>query len=178
MFREDSKPLGRWSKRCTQFGVKKLVNQDFKDLFRILNEETVKYLVVGAYAVTFHSEPRYTKDLDIWISRDSANAKRVWAALSRFGAPLSDISMQDFTDPDMVYQIGIEPNRIDIIMEVCGSNFADAWKNRVTSSYSDEPIALLSLDDLILAKKAAGRPQDLLDVEQLEKIKQAKEYNK
>ncbi len=82
-----------------------LINQDFNDLFRVLNEEQVKYMVVGAYAVTFHSEPRFTKDLDIWVASDNENATRVWNALTEFGAPLHDVTLKDFTDPNLVYQI-------------------------------------------------------------------------
>lgn len=146
------------------------VNQDFKDLFKILNAEKVRYLVVGAYAFTFYAEPRYTKDLDIWVEPEMENAQKVWNALVKFGAPLQDIQVKDFTDENLIYQIGIEPNRIDIIMGVSGVKFAEAWKNRVLSKYEDEPVALISLKDLIIAKKASGRSQDLLDVERLENI--------
>ena len=144
-------------------------NQDFKDLFKILNEENVDYLVVGAHAVMFYTEPRYTKDLDVWVNPTKENAQRVWNALERFGAPLQDISVKDFTDPDMIYQIGVEPNRIDILMNTGIVEFVDALKNKVTSSYDGVSIPIIGRIDLIKSKKSIGRKQDNLDVQRLEK---------
>ena len=94
------------------------VNPDYRDLFRIFFEEKAEYLIVGAYAVTYYAEPRYTKDLDILIRPSLENAKKAWAALERFDAPLTDISAADLTNPDLVYQIGVEPNRIDVLMSL------------------------------------------------------------
>jgi len=142
-------------------------NADFKDLFSIFNEEQVEYLVAGAHAVIFHAEPRYTKDLDVWVNATSENASRVYRALARFGAPLRDISEDDFCREEMVYQVGIEPNRIDILMGVGGVSFADAWNCREESTYAGVPIHIMGKDSLIRSKEAAGRPQDLLDLERL-----------
>jgi hypothetical protein len=142
-------------------------NPDFKDLFRIFNEENVEYLVVGAHAVIFYAEPRYTKDLDIWINSTALNAARVYRALGRFGAPLRDIQEEDFTESDLIYQIGIAPNRIDILMSIAGVNFDEAWADRTESSYDGVPIHILGKDSLIKAKKATGRPQDILDMDRL-----------
>jgi len=146
-------------------------NPDFKDLFKILNEEKVKYLIVGAYAVTFYSEPRYTKDLDIWVEPSAENAEKIWTALTKFGAPLLDISLKDFSDEKLVYQIGVEPNRINIMMGITGLKFETAWEDRVRSEYSGVPVNIINLGNLIATKKAAGRPQDLIDVKNLENIK-------
>lgn len=143
-------------------------NHDYKDLFRILNEEAVEYLVVGAHAVIFYAEPRYTKDLDIWVGATSENAKKLWESLSKFGAPLKDVTIGDFTDKDLVYQIGIEPNRIDILMSIAGVEFEEAKKNRQESTYDGVKINIIGKQDLIKAKKASGRKQDILDVERLE----------
>jgi hypothetical protein len=143
-------------------------NPDFKDLFSIFNEEAVEYLVVGAHAVIFYAEPRYTKDLDVWVNPTSQNAKKVWKALSRFGAPLQDITLEEFTDPDVIYQIGLEPNRIDVLMSIPGVDFQSAKRNRVASSYVGVPIFIVGKADLIHSKRTAGRKQDLLDVERLE----------
>ncbi|MFH1941698.1 MAG: hypothetical protein ABIL68_06300 [bacterium] len=148
-----------------------MINQDFKDLFRIFNECGVRYLVVGAYAVVYYTEPRYTKDLDIWVETTPENAKRVWEALQQFGAPLIDVTEKDFCNREIVYQIGVEPNRIDIMTDITGIRFSDAWKNRVKSKYEGESIYVLGIDDLIRAKKKAGRLQDELDLQLLEKIK-------
>jgi len=142
-------------------------NQDFKEIFKILNEGQVEYLIVGAHAVMFYTEPRYTKDLDILINPSRKNALRTWNALARFGAPLKNISVNDFTDKELIYQIGIEPNRIDIIMSISGVEFSEAWKNRQSSSYDGIPIYILSRKDLLKAKIASGRQQDLLDIERL-----------
>jgi hypothetical protein len=143
-------------------------NQDFKDLFALFNEENVEYLVVGAHAVIFYSEPRYTKDLDIWINPSHKNALKVLAALTKFGAPLSGVSEKDFSDPDMVFQIGIAPNRIDILMGITGVEFRTAAQRKTLSSYDGIEIPIISKQDLILSKKAIGRPQDKLDVDRLE----------
>ncbi len=143
-------------------------NQDFKELFKTFNDENVEYLVVGAYAVIYYTKPRYTKDLDIWINPTHENALRVYNALKKFGAPLIDIRPESFTDPALIYQIGIEPNRIDIIMSITGCEFSRAWNSRSSSTYEDIPIHILSKEDLIKAKKATGRPRDMLDVQLLE----------
>lgn len=142
-------------------------NPDFRDLFSAFNEESVEYLVAGAHAVIYFSEPRYTKDLDVWVNPTPGNAERVWRALTRFGAPLSDVSQADFQEPDLVYQIGIEPNRIDIIMGVAGVVFSEAWEDRVESSYAGVPIHIMGKASLVRAKEAAGRPQDRLDLQKL-----------
>ena len=143
-------------------------NEDFKDLFKILNEEHVDYLIVGAHAVIYYTEPRYTKDIDVWVAPTKDNAKRIWKALAQFGAPLANISIDDFTNEDLVYQIGLAPNRIDILMGISGIEFKEANKNRVESTYAGEKIYLLSKSDLIKAKRASNRKQDELDLEKLQ----------
>ena len=142
-------------------------NPDFRDLFAIFNEENVEYLVVGAHAVIYFSEPRYTKDLDVWINPTVDNATRAHKALERFGAPVRNLTVRDLCDEDMVYQIGVAPNRIDILMGVSGLDFDSAWETRVCSSYGGVPISILGKENLIKTKEAAGRPQDLLDIERL-----------
>ena len=102
------------------------INPDFQDLLQSLNEENAEYLIVGAYAVMFYTEPRFTKDLGIWINPTLENAQKIWRALLNFGAPLNDISLRDFYNKEMIYQIGIAPNRIDIIMDVAGVSFVKA----------------------------------------------------
>ncbi len=148
-----------------------MLNQDFRDLFKIFNDHNVRYLVVGAYAVIYYAEPRYTKDLDIWIDRSPENADRVWRALTSYGAPLEGVTAEDFSNPELIYQIGVEPNRIDVMMEVPGLEFSAAWHRRVTSSYGGETIFILDLNDLIHAKKTTNRESDRLDVSLLEEVK-------
>jgi hypothetical protein len=149
-------------------------NRDFRDLLHCLNDAGARYLIVGAYAVIYHSEPRYTKDLDIWIEPTPENAQKVWTALVRFGAPLDDLTVADLSNPDIVFQIGVEPNRIDILMDIEGLRFAEAWENRFVSTYEDQTVSVLSHDDIIRAKKATGRDEDLLDVKRLEAAKKGK----
>ena len=148
------------------------VNPDFKDLLRALLSASARFLVVGAHAVAYHTEPRYTKDIDIWVEPSARNAERVWAALLDFGAPLADVSQADFAKPNLVYQMGIEPNRVDILMGIDGVRFATAWRNRVRTSYGGVTIHVLGRSDLIRSKRAAARPQDLLDLERLQQPKQ------
>ncbi len=142
-------------------------NPDFKELLNIFNDEHVEYLVAGAHAVMYHTEPRYTKDIDLWVNPTPANAELVYRALARFGAPLQKVTVANFSNPEMVYQLGIEPNRIDVLMDIAGLTFAAAWTDRVESTYAGIPIPILGKASLIAAKQASGRPQDLLDLAKL-----------
>lgn len=144
------------------------INPDYKDLFSEFSAENVEFLVVGAHAVAYYDEPRYTKDLNIFVRPTKDNAARVWAALARYGAPLQDVSPDDFCRPGVVYQIGVEPNRIDIVMSIEAISFDDAWPSRVASTYGNVPIHIIGKTELIKNKRAVGRPQDLLDVDRLE----------
>ena len=139
----------------------------FKELLRKLNEHDVRFLIVGAYAVMKYTEPRYTKDLDIWVEPSPQNAEKVFNALAAFGAPMAAVTTQDLTNQDLVFQIVIEPQRIDVMMAVKGLRFAEAWPRRVETQFEGEPMCLICKEDLLVAKQAAGRPQDLLDAEAL-----------
>jgi hypothetical protein len=144
-------------------------NPDFKDLFAALSARGADFLVVGAHAVAFHSAPRYTKDLDIWVRPTRENAIRVMTALRDFGAPMADLTLDDLATPGTVFQMGVEPNRIDILTRIEGVEFEAAWAGRQSSAYGDVPISVLGLTELIANKRTLGRPQDLLDVARLEK---------
>ena len=143
-------------------------NPDFKDLLNILNAEGVEYLIIGAYAVIVYTEPRFTKDLDILVQPSQDNAQKVYRALVRFGAPAREIKAEDFLDNDLVYQIGIAPNRIDILTSVKGVSFEEAFADSRLIDYDGIPARIMGRSALIRAKKAADRPQDRLDVEKLE----------
>jgi hypothetical protein len=143
-------------------------NPDFRDLFAALCDAQAEFLVVGAHAVMVYTEPRYTKDLDVWVRPSEENSVRVYRALETFGAPLADLRSEDLATEGVVFQIGIAPNRIDILTVVDGLAFEDAWPRRIRSTYAGIPIALLSAEDLIQNKRTVGRPQDLLDVAKLE----------
>jgi hypothetical protein len=145
------------------------VNPDFLDLLRSLSDAEARYLVVGAYAVSFHAEPRATGDLDIWVDPTPENARRVHAALAAFGAPLQDLSVDDLADPHVVFQMGVAPRRIDILTAITGVDFVEAWPERVEASYGDVRFPILGRDELIRNKRALGRPKDLLDIELLER---------
>ncbi len=143
-------------------------NPDFKELLSIFNDEHVEYLVAGAHAVIYHTQPRYTKDLDLWVNPTPANAARVHQALARFGAPLRGVTVDDFADTETIYQMGVPPNRIDVITAVDGVTFAEAWADRVQTTYDGVPFSLMGKATLIRNKRAAGRPQDLLDLDRLQ----------
>jgi len=144
-----------------------MVNNDFSDLLSALNAAGVRYLIVGAHAVAFHSEPRFTKDLDVWVEPTQENARRVLEALNVFGAPLGGVAADDFAAPGTTFQIGVAPNRIDVLTEIDGVNFAEAWPGRVASHYGDHPMHVIGRQELLRNKRAAGRPQDVLDIDLL-----------
>ncbi|MCE5328671.1 MAG: hypothetical protein LLG01_19910 [Planctomycetaceae bacterium] len=144
------------------------VNLDFKELLESLNAYQVRYLLAGAHAVMHYVEPRYTKDIDIWVEPTSANAQRTWEALGSFGAPLEGVTVEDLANPDLVYQMGVAPNRIDIMMGVPGVKWETAWRNRLQTRYGGICINVMSREDLMRAKRTAGRPQDLLDLAALQ----------
>ncbi len=146
-----------------------MVNQDFRDLLAIFNAKHVEYLVVGGHALAAHGLVRATKDLDVWVRPAVSNARRVIAGLASFGAPLHDLSESDLVSPGTVFQIGVPPVRVDIITAIDGVTFDEAWPSRVEGGFGDQTVAVLSWTDLIRNKRAAGRPQDLLDVSWLEK---------
>ena len=143
------------------------ISSDYRELFKILNKHKVKYLVVGAYAVIFYTEPRYTKDIDVWVEPTLKNAEKLYKALGEFGAPLKDISAKDFANKKTIYQIGVAPVRIDIITGISGSIFTEAWKGRQKTRYADVSINVIGIKDLIRSKKKTGRPLDLNDIAQL-----------
>jgi predicted nucleotidyltransferase len=145
------------------------MNSDFSDLLRALNDAKAEYLIVGGYAVGRYTEPRYTKDIDIWINNTRENAERVFSALRAFGAPLGDVTVEDLTVPDLVYQVGLEPMRVDIIMGLTGLNFDDCWLRREDTEIDGLVLKFISAEDLIRNKELSGRPQDLIDVSRLRK---------
>jgi hypothetical protein len=145
------------------------MNSDFKDLLQALNDAGAEYLVVGGYAVIKHTEPRYTKDIDVWVNSTRENAERVLAALANYGAPVGDLSIEYLTSDDAFFQIGIEPVRIDIIMNLLGSNFDECWKRRHVAEIEGTPVNFIAIKDLIRNKELSGRPMDLVDVERLKK---------
>jgi len=144
------------------------MNRDFRDLLAEFNARGVDYLIVGAHAMAAHGHVRATKDLDIWVRPDPSNARRVLAALQAFGAPLHDLTAEDLTQPGLVFQIGVAPIRIDILTEIAGVEFSEAWARRFETRFADQPVGVLSREHMIQSKRALGRKQDLADLEWLE----------
>lgn len=145
------------------------VNPDFRDLFAGLNAAGAEYLLVGGYALAVHAAPRFTKDLDVWVNPTPQNATRVHEALRGFGAPLGELRVEDLASPGVVFQIGVPPNRIDVLTAVDGVAFAEAWPERLVTEYGGERVPVISRRHLAANKRATGRPQDLLDAEALER---------
>jgi hypothetical protein len=143
------------------------VNLDFSDLLRIFNAHKVKYLVIGGYAVVQYAEPRFTKDLDVLISTDVANAEAVYNALREFGAPLAGLTPKDFSEEGFFFQMGVPPIRVDVLMGIPGVNFDTCWKRRMEVDFDELKVIFISREDLIASKLAAGRPQDLIDADLL-----------
>jgi hypothetical protein len=166
---------GSWSSFTTKVWARGLMNSDFKDLLNILNARHVRYLIVGGHAVMKYTEPRYTKDLDIWIDHSLKNARAVFEALQEFGAPLTNLSPVDFARAGSVYQMGRPPARVDVLTSIEGVRFADAWRNRVATDFGGVAAGLISFQDLLVNKRALGRPQDLLDVNSLIEAERALE---
>src|SRR5208337_4969025 len=140
---------------------------DFKELLSVLNAHRVKYLVIGAYAVSIHAQPRATKALDILVKADAENAAAIFAALAQFGAPLEGLTAADFAEPGPFFRMGREPVGVDILTAIPGVDFDAAWERRVEAVLDAETglrAFFISRDDLIAAKLASGRPQDLADV--------------
>jgi hypothetical protein len=131
------------------------MNRDFDEMLSALCEAGVEFLVVGAHALAAHGAPRATGDLDIWVRPTAENAARVLAALRRFGAPLSDLSVHDLTRLDTVFQIGLPPSRIDVMSGISGVGFDEAWPRRLEIRIEDLTVPIIGRADFVENKKAA-----------------------
>jgi hypothetical protein len=141
-----------------------LLNSDFRDILSAFCEEKkVEFTLVGAYAVAAHGLPRAPGDIDLGVKSSEKNAERVWAALSRFGAPLGNVSRRDFITQGNVVQIGVTPRRIDTLTQITGVAYEDAATQTIT-------IELIGLAHLLRNKSAVGRPQDKADVARLQEL--------
>jgi hypothetical protein len=144
------------------------INKDFEDFFKILNKNKVQYLVVGGYAVIYYSEPIATKDIDIFINPTKKNSEKVYKSIKEFfGVSIKDLSKHDFAKPGIIYQIGISPNRIDILNKIKGISFKKAWKNKKFFKYGKEKVWVIGKEDLIKNKKLLKREQDILHLKKL-----------
>ena len=141
------------------------MNPDFVDLLRAFIAADVRFLVVGAYALALHGRPRATGDLDLWVDATAENAARVMDALAAFGAPLAAITAADFARPGVTYEIGVPPGRIDLLTELTGLTFADAWPERQRAALGDTQVDYIGRAAFIRNKRATGRLKDLADIE-------------
>ena len=142
-----------------------MLNRDYAEMLQCLMKHSVEHLVVGAYALAGHGLPRSTGDIDIWVRPDPANAAKVYRALADFGAPLDHVSVETFTYPGVVFQIGVAPCRIDLLTKISGDiDFEEAWKDRLDCDLGGIALHVLGIDTLVKNKLAAARPKDLEDV--------------
>ncbi|OGD26287.1 MAG: hypothetical protein A2V57_08800 [Candidatus Aminicenantes bacterium RBG_19FT_COMBO_65_30] len=143
------------------------IEKDFKEFIGSLNNNSVRYLIIGSFALSYYAEPRYTKDIDILVEATPTNADRVMKAILEFGFADIELGSRDFLEPEQVIQLGIEPLRIDLLTSLKGIAFADAWERRTAGHYGDIPAFYISKQDLIDHKRLVGRKQDLADIDRL-----------
>jgi hypothetical protein len=143
-------------------------NQDFKEFIQSLNDNQVRYLVVGGYAVALHSYPRYTKDMDVWIEITTENARRMVDALEQFGFASLGLNENNFLVEDQIIQLGYAPSRIAIITTLPGVEFKECYDKRIQVEIDEVKVNFIDLVNLRKNKKASGRLQDLADLEKLE----------
>jgi len=147
--------------------VTTLLPPDFKDFLRLLNSHGVEYLLVGGYAVGFHGYPRATADLDVWVSVDASNARKLTDTLKEFGFEMPELSPDLFLQPDKVVRMGVPPLRIEILTSISGVEFRDCYARRQSATLDEVVVPFISIEDLKRNKRAAGRHQDLSDLEHL-----------
>jgi len=144
-----------------------MLNEDYKEMLRILLNNKVKFLVVGAYAMGAYGYPRATGDIDIWVEASLENSEKIHQSLSEFGAPLSEITKTTFCEEGIVFQIGVSPRRIDIITKIEGVDFEQGYSDRQEIEIEDIKIPFVSKENLIKNKESTGREKDKLDVKYL-----------
>lgn len=150
--------------------------QDFREFLELLNKNRVKYLIVGGYALAYHSKPRFTGDIDIWIETNEENAEKVLNVLNEFGFGELDITKGDFMNLGQILQLGFAPNRIDIITSIDGVDFQDAWENRIEGNFGSHGIKVffISRADFIKNKRSTGRKKDSNDIDWIKEFSPTK----
>ncbi|HEX2190298.1 MAG TPA: hypothetical protein VHG51_15425 [Longimicrobiaceae bacterium] len=143
---------------------------DYREMLSELSAAGAEYLLVGAFALAVHQLPRATGDMDVWVRPDEENARRVWDALARFGAPMSQLAVEELARPGFFFQIGVAPVRIDILTEIDGVSFDEAWADRQVHDLSGVEVPVISRRHLLINKKSTGRPKDLADAAWLEEF--------
>ena len=146
------------------------LSKDLREFVELLNSRKVEYLIVGAHALAWHGLPRYTKDVDFFVGTHPENAEALARVIVDFGFASTGLSAEDFRKPNHVIQLGVEPNRIDILTGISGVGWEDAWATRVDGEMDGLPVFFLSEDAYIRNKLASGRPQDIADAQRLKEI--------
>jgi len=146
-----------------------ITQQHFEELLTLLEQNNVEYVIVGGYAVAFHGYPRFTKDIDIFFRNSTDNIKNIITVLVKFGFPESDLPYSLFSETGNIIQFGVSPLRVDIINEIDGVSFDEAFHNSVRGKYGSVDVNFIGRIQLIKNKKESGRPQDLVDAEKLDK---------
>ena len=149
------------------------LHEDFRDLLVLFADAGVEFVIVGAYALAFHGAPRASGDIDLFVRPTLANAQQVFDALARFGAPLESagVTAGDFAQPGAVYQIGLPPRRIDVLTEISGVTFDEAWTSRVVGEVEGRSVGFIGRAALLKNKEASGRPKDIADAARLRQTK-------
>jgi len=145
-----------------------MLSPDYRDMLSELSAAGAEFLIVGAFAMAAHRMPRATGDMDVWVRPDLENARRVWTALANFGAPVDRVTPEELAEPDMFFQIGVVPVRIDVLTAIDGVTFGEAWAERVYREFEGMRVPVLSRKHLLINKRATGRPKDLADVAWIE----------
>ncbi|MBI5359416.1 MAG: hypothetical protein HZA48_02410 [Planctomycetes bacterium] len=143
------------------------IDKDYAELLQLLNKHDVHYCIIGAYAVAFYAKPRFTKDIDIMVEPDAANASKLVRALEEFGFTKTGLTPADFDKEDKIVQLGYEPVRVDIVTSIDGCSFEKVWKNKKAGLYGNEKVFYIGINELIENKKTVSRIQDKMDVEAL-----------
>lgn len=146
------------------------LNSDLREFIELLNSHKVEFVIVGAHALAWHGLPRYTKDIDLLIATDPVNSASLEQVIGAFGFGSTGLSSEDFSKPGQVIQLGLEPNRIDILTSISGVDWQEAWESRVRGELDGLPVSFLGRAAYIKNKLASGRPQDLADVTRLREI--------
>ncbi len=147
------------------------IQKDFEEFLKLLHKRNVEYVVVGGYAVAFHGYVRATKDIDILFNNSNANIQRLKFVLGEFGFPADSLTDVAFSKQGAIIRMGVAPVMIELINAINGVSFKTAWKNRITGRYGKTDICYLSKSDLLKNKKASGRPRDMLDIDELKRVK-------
>jgi hypothetical protein len=144
------------------------LHRDFRELLESFNAHGVEFVLVGAYALAFHGAPRYTGDLDLFVRPTPENAQRILAALKDFGFGSLGLTLEDFTAPDRVVQLGVPPVRVDLVTSLTGVTWDEVWSARTVVVADGLQIAVIDRTAFIRNKRATGRPKDLVDASLLE----------